>query len=549
MQTNDDILNSISRMENEYNAKDKIFSALFSESGSTVDMELTEFLRINSDNYKKTMHTIRNATGLRSDVFNGSDYMLMSPNHDEFIVFPNINIKTVPSGFFKDELWLNMRHSTKEISDGIKNEIGLNPIRAEAMRDPKKLRKFLETSRVMKIGRVLNRHTKLDNVFNEDSIKRYAIAIEDYSKPPTLGIATSIEDIRNAFENGPKSCMVRGEYGRWNSLHDAGGHPVDFYHYHPYISVAYLAKGAQVIARAVLYENEDGTTVHGRCFYNDGTIGANFKNLLKDNDINPIPDNELGTLKRGVTKQYYGQFDRDCTFEIPGAIDPENPDAGYFCPMPYFDNIQSMDVSIDKGGDVFTFTCGANVAGTAILRLPDGYINSISANRVQCSYCDKVHRPNVFRYSAIRGEVERTKYFCSEECVRSCDYIVALRMDGSSVVMEAVIAGLIHNSSTRHTYYVNTAVAARNSCIPSTSSLDLMLNHRDDIRLYASSGRPVYFKDTGHNIMYTGVLDDDSLRQAIEDKYDSARDINAQKKEDCLHYDEHAYTPSFIEVA
>lgn len=302
--------------------------------------------------------------------------------------------------------------------------------------------------------RALQRYTNIPKHIGEESLKSLAAAIDADRKPLEIIYAEKPEDFITMYASGPSSCMAKGgEGGNFGFMLKKQVHPTSFFAFHPHTKGAYIMRGGQVAARAILYEDhaKPGKWIYGRVYALDAQVKEKFINALE----------KAGLTSLGAVDMRHNILAYTCEFNVPGYL---YSGEDYFMPVPYFDNLRHdipLMVKWDKEKKEFNLKCYADPKDRkdpslkGYMRLDmgvtRGYVMSNEMSECICAHCGISYNPRTARSAcvAVDGAV-----FCCRTCAEAHSYVCAYRSDGAAVWVHRN-SGAVRDAGETTRWYTN----------------------------------------------------------------------------------------------
>lgn len=269
--------------------------------------------------------------------------------------------------------------------------------------------KTLESNTQMPVGKLL---TTLLPKKKSHEIRDLADKISSELSPNVFKILSSPQDIAEAYEQGPPSCMSSksSSADSWKAQWTKEKiHPVMLYGYNPDTALAVLMKGKIVKARAFCVIKNKVLKL-GRVYTSGGShITQTLKNEIE----------EAGYTLKAMSEAHETTQD----YEVPGLWSALRRD--YLLPTPYSDNLKGgAGVYFNIARKCFVITPKKKTDAVLSLAGTNGFITAKSIlSTLRCSVCgDKIKEST---RTAENGTI-----FCSVSCLKSAGYIHALDKDG-----------------------------------------------------------------------------------------------------------------------
>ena len=350
----------------------------------------------------------------------------------------------------------------------------------------------LKRSEVMPVARALTRYTNIQEEmgWRDDQIRNLADMVVEQRKPMELIYADEPHQFVDMYSSGPESCMSAIPGKPFEFLYDDhDSHPTAFFAFHPYTRGVYVKKrtrdGVKVVARCILYQQEDGKWYYGRIY----TTGSQS-----------IYDKFVSNLNDAGIEELRTAFRRDVTFTIPGYRmdnDVEDEDdyeigaAGdYAMPVPYFDNLSGrIRATWDKKAKAFTVDFAGTRRSDSNVDMTStaGFTTSRRISVEECACCGSRIRYDDEQYI----HQSNGNMYCSTTCVRNSGYIYALRSDGRGIVCDRTDAA-IEDMLERNTWYTNREAAERLGAVAASSGVFIRSEEdgvsRHGYRMYMMDG-------------------------------------------------------------
>lgn len=276
--------------------------------------------------------------------------------------------------------------------------------------------------------------------YNESNAKSYADQITAELWPLEVKYAETPEDFTHMYSTGPGSCMTPTKSEN-SVLYSFGLCGPSWYAYHPYTKGAYIEDASkQVLARTILFQQEDGTWKHGRIY------GVRDK-LVRS--LNTVGITELKSL-----------YDRKCEFRIPAV----GKEGHHYCPAPYLDNISGdiIKYTYDDEANEFIFAINQPSNKTrGWKQYSSSTVPHRSSEDCQASYrCGCCGNTSSAPPLRIPGNSTR---YCSRECIETASagqYTAGMTRSGTL----AVAATSETRRTVEGTVYVNQLAITERAC-------------------------------------------------------------------------------------
>ena len=332
------------------------------------------------------------------------------------VSFPNLTLSTTGVSRYrytdntyglKEESHYFPRHSASLIADFMNKLATNHPSVASIPRGLKRLneRRFMHLTRVLSRS-LLIRGKRADPTF----IDNLAEKMVDVYKPMEYRHAVNPNDMQDMYLRGPDSptsCM--------DSTHSFEASPVHWYGYCPITEGRYVARGNNVLARAIIYQNiSTKEWFYSRVYYTRDVYGDELKKQMKKEGIKNLSGRE--SLLKGANKHI--------AFSVPNA-GGENRTARKLCGFPYFDFVPAVDCAFtfNKLTDCFDFELfnGSHTNITKGLTYPNrestcGVIYADGNNEDRCQHCgEHMDEPTITTTNGY--------HFCSVGCAEEDDFV------------------------------------------------------------------------------------------------------------------------------
>lgn len=347
-----------------------------------------------------------------TDVFSHSAIMIPSKKVGQVYVFPYLIIDKIDKSDLKNICWLICFNTLKTF----------NSIRAKKpnswapfFRAWRKIKKYEE----MSIVRALRRYTNIETKLSHEQIDSLANSYIDLIKPFDLIYAEKAADYLKMFKSGGvNTCMTLSGDKRdtWKELVKHEHHPMSLFAYHPYIKGVYCIKDNMVVARTLLYQNNNKLWVYGRIFSINGFYNTKFTAILQKVGYTPLTRS----------------FKRKVEFKVPGLW------SGYFksylLPVPYMDDVFAyVKGQFDQKEKQFSITFLSTGEKTNInVKSTGGFIRDSQLIVSLCTRCGN---------NSTDGPVSHDGRFrfCSTSCARYSGYIYALAHTGERQLLLSAV--------------------------------------------------------------------------------------------------------------
>lgn len=269
----------------------------------------------------------------------------------------------------------------------------------------------------------------------DDFVRDLADHIASERAAYELILGTTIEEYKDMYSSGPSSCMsyTKDKRAEWERAMQPEDPPTAFYSYIPGAFGATLKKKKSIHARCLVF-TQDGKRRYSRVYFASEVAGETLRRMLQDEGITELPS---------------GYVSFRASFKIPARL-VKGSTTNYYMPYPYIDSCQTVFYGkfdrINKEFHIEAFPTLTNMAErkdfekdtTFTQMVPAGtrgYLLSSELETLTCCQCSSTVKGRDSAANNILVHYSTGEFVCSSACMEAKGWVVALRGDGATQIM------------------------------------------------------------------------------------------------------------------